>query len=213
MNLGILIILITTLGYFSNWLNWRYLNYPIVRFLYYFGAAIHELSHAIFCMIAGARITEFSIFSKQPHVTSLKPKLPIVGQFLISLAPIVGGLAFLFLLNKYFLEGYFVMPQILSPADLLLAPLDLLSQINLLSWQSWLMIFLFLNTGAMIGPSFSDLKNIWPLIVASFFVKWPLLFGLGLLVAALILTNILLQIIFLLAILVAKKKPILAAFF
>ena len=205
MNLGLLVILITPLGYTSNWLNWRYLNYPIVKFLYYFGVAIHELSHAIFCVLTGARITEFSIFSKQPHVTSLKPRLPIAGQFLVSLAPIIGGLAFLFILNKYFLSGYFTIPIIVGPKDIFFAPFNLLSQINLLNWQSWLMVFLFLNAGAMIGPSFSDIKNIWPLIVASFFIKWPPLFELGLLVLALILTNILLQIILLLAILPIKK--------
>jgi len=206
MNLGILILLITGLGYVSNWLNWRYLNYPVVRFLYYFGAAIHESSHALFCMLTGARITEFSVFSKQPHVSASKPRLPIIGQFLVSLAPIIGGSAFLFILNKYFLEGYFIVPQILSPSGLFFAPFDILAQINLMGWQSWLMIFLFLNTGAMIGPSFSDIKNIWPLIIASFFIKWPPLFELGLLVCALILTNILLQIILLLAILPIRKS-------
>ncbi len=211
MNLGVLIVLITLLGYASNWLNWRYLNYPAVRFLYYFGAAIHESSHAIFCVLTGARISEFSVFSKEPHVTSAKPKIRIVGQILVSLAPIAGGLTFLFLLNKYFFEGYFIVPQSLSPANLFFAPFDLLFQINLLNWQSWLMVFLFLNVGAMIGPSFSDLKNIWPLILASFFINWPPLFALGLLVVALILTNILIQIILMLAILLIRKKPLWAA--
>ncbi|MFH1401813.1 MAG: M50 family metallopeptidase [Parcubacteria group bacterium] len=195
MNLGILIILIAILGYISNWLNWRYLNHPAVRFLYYCGTIVHELSHAIFCILTGAKITEFSVFSRQPHVVSLKPKIPFVGPFLVSLAPIIGGLFFLFALNKYFLEGYFIMPQVLNLPDLFLAPFHLLSQINFSDWQSWLMILLFLNVGAMIGPSFSDLKNIWPLLIIAFFVKSVALIEICLLVASLVLTNLFIQTI------------------
>jgi len=188
MNLGILIILITLLGYISNWLNWRYLNYSIVHLLYYLGVFIHELSHATFCLLTGATITGGSIFSREPHVIHSKPKLPFIGQLLISLAPIVGGLSLLFLINKYCLVNYFKIPQ-------LTAPLILLSQINLMNWQSWLMILLFLNVGAMIGPSSQDLKNIWPIMVILFFVKWPLIMNLSLLVIILILTNIIIQIV------------------
>jgi hypothetical protein len=206
MNLGVLIVLITLLGYFSNWLNWRYLNYSLIRFLYYFGAAVHELSHAIFCLLTGAKITEFSIFSKQPHLISQKPKIPILGQLLISIAPIIGGLAFLFVLNHYFLSEQFVISKISNIKELLFAPFNLLSQINIFNWRSWLMIFLFLNIGSMLGPSLLDLKNIWPLIIVLFFVKWPLLSELCLLVVALILTNILLQIILFLLTLILKKS-------
>ncbi len=193
MNLGILIILIALLGYISNWLNWRYLNYPIVRLLFYVGAVIHELSHGLLCFLTGATITESSIFSREPHITNLKPKLPFVGQTLISLAPIAGGLLFLFLINKYFLVNYFST-----------SPLHLLSQINLFDWQSWLMILLFLNVGAMIGPSFQDLKNIWPIIIALFFITLPALINVSLFVITLILINIIIQVILMLAIRIVK---------
>ena len=198
MNLGILIILIALLGYISNWLNWRYLNYSVVRLLFYVGAFIHELSHIIFCRLTGATITGGNIFSREPHITYSKPKLPFIGHLLISLAPIVGGLLFLFLINKYYLVNYFKIPQFYDWQGFLIAPLTLLSRINLLDWQSWLMILLFLNVGAMIGPSFQDLKNIWPIMIILLFVKWPLLINLSLLVIILILTNIIIQIILIL---------------
>ena len=195
MNLGILIILIALLGYISNWLNWRYLNYSAVRLLFYVGAFLHELSHIIFCRLTGATITGGNIFSRKPHVIHSKPKLPLIGQLLISLAPIIGGLLFLFLINKYYLVNYFEIPQFSDWQSVLIAPLNLLSQINLLDWQSWLMILLFLNVGAMIGPSLQDLKNIWPIMIILLFVESPLLINLSLLVIILILTNIIIQII------------------
>ena len=200
MNLGILIILIALLGYISNWLNWRYLNYSVVRLLFYVGAFLHELSHVIFCRLTGATITGGNIFSRKPHVIHSKPKLPFIGQLLISLAPIIGGLLFLFLINKYYLVNYFEIPQFSDWQSVLIAPLNLLSQINLLGWQSWLMILLFLNVGAMIGPSLQDLKNIWPIMIILLFIKCSPLLSLSLLVIILILTNIIIQIILILVI-------------
>lgn len=204
MNIGVLVILISLLGNVSNWLNWRYLNYSIVRLLYYLGAVIHELSHALFCLLTGATIVEISIFSKKPHVVYSKPKLPFIGKLLISLAPIVGGLLFLFLINKYYLANYFIIPQFSDWKSILIAPLKLLSQINLFTWQSWVMILLFLNVGAMIGPSWRDLKNIWPIIIILFFFKYSLFTSLGLLVIILILTNTLIQITLILVIEIIK---------
>ena len=205
MNLGILIILITLLGYISNWLNWRYLNYSAVRLLFYVGAVVHELSHIIFCRLTGAAITGGSIFSREPHVIHSKPKLPLIGQLLISLAPIVGGLSLLFLINKYYLVNYFEIPLEFSDwQSVLTAPLNLLSQINLIGWQSWLMISLFLNVGAMIGPSLQDLKNIWPIMIILLFVECPLLINLSLLVIILILTNVIIQLILILVIRMVK---------
>lgn len=200
MNLGILIISIVALGYISNWINWRYLNYKIVHLLYYAGVFIHETSHAIFCVLTGAKIGKYNIFSRQPQVIHSKPRLRFIGQPLISLAPLIGGLFFLFLVNKYFLAGYFEIPPFFNWQDALIVPLKLLTQINLFAWQSWIMILLFLNVGAMIGPSPQDLKNMWPILIVFFFIKSSLLTNLSLLVIILILANIAIQIILILII-------------
>ena len=211
MNLGLLIILITTLGTVSNWLNWRFLDYSVVRWFYYLGAVVHELSHAIFCFLTRAKIVEIKIFSEKPHVTHTKAKLPIIGEMLISLAPIAGGLLVLFLINKYFLVGHFRIPEFSNWQDVFLAPFKLLPQINLFSWQSWLTILLFLNVGAMIGPSLQDLKNIWPVILILFFFNYSWLANLGLIVIILILTNILIQFILTLFIWIIKITVSIAA--
>ena len=194
INLGIVIIAISALGYVSNWLNWRLLHFKIVHFFYFLGAFVHESSHALLCLLTGAKILEFQAFSGKPHVTYAKPKLAILSNPLISFAPIAGGLLFLWLVNKFVLAGYFVIPELLVWQNIFSDTIKLLAQINVMAWQSWVMILLFLNVGAMIGPSARDLKNIWPVLILLLFVKSQFFIHLGLLAVMLILVNITIQV-------------------
>ena len=147
LSLGIVIVLIALFGALSNFLNWRYLNYGIVRLLYYIGAFVHELSHAVLCVLTGARIEEFAVFAEQPRVIHRKSKIPLLGELLIAAAPIAGGLLFLFLINHFLLGNYFIPPAVVSVYDwrsVLGNLFAIVSEINLLQWQSWIMILLFL---------------------------------------------------------------------
>lgn len=204
VTIGIIIIIVSILGYVSNWLNWHFLNYKINYLLYYFGAFVHESSHAIFCLLTSARISEYKIFVKQPHVSYSNPKLPIIGNLLISIAPILGGLILLFFINKYFFMNQYIMPQFSNWKFLLTDLLKFLRQINIMEWKNLITIFLFLNIGAMIGPSWQDLKNAWFLIIILIFISWSFFTHLGLLAVALILVNIILQIILIVIISSAK---------
>jgi hypothetical protein len=200
ISLGIVIVLIAAFGYASNFLNWRYLNYGITRLLYYIGALVHETSHAILCVLTGAKIEKFVVFAEQPQVVHRKSKIPLLGELLISAAPIAGGLLFLFLINRFVLGNYFTMPSVQFSnwqdwRNILAAPLALLVQINLLQWQSWVAILFSFNAGAMLGPSARDLKNVWPMLILLFFVKSPLLVNLALMALSLIFFNIILQMI------------------
>lgn len=191
MTFGITIILISVLGYISNLLNNKYLNYKSIKWLYFIGASIHEISHAIACFFTGAKISEISIFTSQPKVVHSKSKIPIIGQMLISFAPIVGGFTFIFLINK-FLLGNFLSIQISN--NLFLSSINFLSQINILSWQGIVIILLLLNSGAMIGPSFQDIKNTWLAFLILLFVGWNFGTSIGILISALILANIIIQL-------------------
>lgn len=184
MSLGLVILLIVIFGYASNWLNWRYLNNRIVRLSYYVGTFVHESSHALLCLLTGAKVLEFKVFSSEPHVVHGPPRLPLIGKPLISSAPIFGGLTFLFLVNHFLLKDAFLLTD----------PLGILAQIRPWEWQSWVMILLFLNVGAMIGPSIQDMKNVWPVLILLFFVSSPLLVGLGAVALNLIFVNIAIQI-------------------
>lgn len=195
MNLGLIVLSITALGCFSNFLNWRYLNYRATHLLYYVGAFVHETSHAILCVLTGAKIREFRVFSRQPHVTHERSRLLFVGEALISFAPIAGGLLFLSVVNAYVLGNFFVVPQFSGLGSLIVSILTLIGEINLSAWQSWVMIFLFFNVGAMIGPSVRDLKNIWLVIVVLLFINSAFLGNLALMAVSLVIINIILQIV------------------
>ncbi len=198
MSLGLILTLIAAFGYISNTLNWRCLNYRIIRLLYYIGALVHETSHAILCILTGAKILEFAVFAEQPRVVHERSKVPVVGELLISAAPIAGGLLFLFLVNRYLLGNYFILPQIANWYNwksVFTALFEFLLQINLLQWQSWVIVFLLFNVGAMLGPSTQDLKNVWPALIILFFINFPPLVGFGLAALGLILANILLQMV------------------
>jgi len=203
MNLGVAILSVTALGYLSNWMNGRYLNYRLIHWFYYIGAIVHETSHAILCILTGAKITEFKVFSSQPCVVHRKSKLLLLGEPLISLAPIVGGLCFLYLVNHYFLADSFSIPHFLGWRDIVTEMRGFLLQINLLRWQSWVMVFLFFNIGAMIGPSPQDLKNMWPLLVVLLFVPWAAVANIAFFAAGLILITLVIQIILITAIAIA----------
>ena len=197
MSLGFVLIGITALGYISNWLNWHYLNHRLTHYLYYIGAFVHESSHAILCLVTGARIDEFKVFSSQPHVRHSVSKLPLVGEFFISSAPILGGLFFLFLINHFVLSDHFSVTTLTGQwGDLYTGPRSILSQIRPLEWQAWVMVVLSLNSGAMIGPSFQDLKNMWPVLILAFFIQSPTLEYLSIVALSLICVNIIIQLCF-----------------
>ena len=202
--IGIIIIIISALGYISNWLNWRFLNYKINYLLYYFGAFIHESSHAMLCLLTGARISEYKVFVRQPHVTYSNSKLPVLGNLLIAIAPIFGGLLLLFFIDKYFLVNQYIMPSFFGWNFFLEDFLKFLKQIDLSAWKNLITIFLFLNIGAMIGPSLQDLKNVWILIIILVFIPSSLFTHLGFLAISLILINIIFQIILILILALIK---------
>ncbi|MFZ2205039.1 MAG: M50 family metallopeptidase [Minisyncoccia bacterium] len=204
MTIGIIIIIISTLGYISNWLNWRFLNYKINYLLYYFGAFIHESSHALMCLLTGARISEYKVIVDQPRVSYSSSKLPILGNLLIAIAPIFGGLIVLFFVREYFFINIYHMPEFSNWKLLLTDSLNFLKQINILNWKNLVTIFLFLNIGAMIGPSWQDLKNVWFLIIILIFIPWPFFTHLGLLAISLILINIIFQIVLIIIISILK---------
>lgn len=201
MTLGIIILLIVIFGFFSNWLNGHYLNFKITHYLYYIGAFVHESSHAIMCLLTGAKVQEYSVFSAQPHVTHTKSRLLIIGGILISSAPIFGGILFLFLIN-YFLPSANItlIKEVTDWKEILLIPLDLIKNINILSWHGIVLIMLLLNSGAMIGPSLQDMKNIWFVFIPFLFFSIPYVNSLCFTAFIIILANIYIQVLLILLI-------------
>lgn len=72
------------------------------------GVIIHEFSHAIFCILTGAKIRKMALFDEDGgYVEHTPSKIPIFGQAIISFAPFGVGL-----LTIYFLAKMMGLPEV-----------------------------------------------------------------------------------------------------
>ena len=204
MTIGIYLLIILVLGYLSVYLREVWLDFRWLKPLTWLGILIHESAHAIFCLLTGGKITGFRVTAREGYVTHYRPKLPIFGPMLTAIAPMIFGLILLGLLNHFWLKTSLGLVS----ADLWPTWLAVLKSLNPLTWQAWVLLAIFLNIGVMVGPSLEDLKNIWPIILLSFFLHSQGLAQILALVSAFILINIILFIILILVkIWLNKKRP------
>ncbi len=193
MTTGIAILLLSALAYVSNWINWKYLNSPFTRYSYILGALIHETAHACIAVLTGAKVTEFSIRPPQPHVTHTPSKLPFIGNALIALAPFIVCLSILSFFHTAILST--VPPLSLHFESLVVLIHHALAFYSTLSFSviSGIILFLLLNIGAMLGPSYQDLKHAWVIVLPLLFFDIHPLTTIALQATLLILYGIILQ--------------------
>ena len=108
-------------------------------------------------------------------------------------------------MNRYLLLNYLTINEISSWSEIFNIVLNILSQINIITWQGWIVLLLSFNVGAMLGPSFQDLKNIWWVFIILFFIKWSFLINIAIVIIALIITNIIIQLSLILLLKIFKK--------
>lgn len=198
--IGLVIIAISTLGYISNYINGQYLRGPVVRALYYIGAFVHETSHALVALCMGAKVVEYTVFSRQPRVVYVRPKVRIIGDALIAIAPIFGGLGFLFLLNAFVLHHALSVGNVHNWSDVPKMVLEFFTHFNIRAWESWVLLVLCLNSGSMLGPSLQDLKNVWIILLVLVFIPWAWLTSIGFIAIGLIAANIVVQAVLVLVV-------------
>lgn len=137
-------------------------TWPLYRILLWPGVIVHELSHALVAKILGAKIYSIVLWeAKGGHVTHGPTKVPVIGTFLVAIAPVFGGLA----------AFATIAHQTLTPTSL-----DALSTLThnplaisvwnklfaTLPWSSgklWVFFFLIINAGMAIAPSYDDIAN------------------------------------------------------
>jgi hypothetical protein len=151
------------------------------------GTVVHELGHAIFCIIFGHKITDLNLFNPDPETGTLgyvkhsynRANLyQLVGNFFIGIGPIILGTAVIFLLsywllglNPFNLAGNFnAAPTQLNSWDafgklfqsLWNSSGHLLNEIfswqHISSWELYAFIYLVFAIGSSISLSPPDIK-------------------------------------------------------
>ena len=191
MTIGLYIIIILALGYVSVYVRERYLDVKWMKPITYLGILIHETCHAIACIATGGKVVKMNISSTQGSVEHYQPKIPILGPILVSVAPLIGGLVVIGILNQVLL-GSSIQLQSNNIWENLV---EIFTSLNFLTWQTWVLVVFFLNIGVMIGPSTQDLKNIWLPVVLSFFLNIPELSQILAFAISLIIINLFLFLI------------------
>jgi len=156
------------------------------------GLIVHEMSHVLACLLTGATVKEASLFGggAAGRVTHTKPAVPIVGQALISLAPLIGCGASLWLsavgvlrpASRHFALRTQLPAELLKPdafAEYLVAVLretfNAVTSADFGDWRTYLFLYLATVLVIHMSPSRRDLRS----GVASLIAVGLLLFALG----------------------------------
>lgn len=130
---------------------------PFYYFIVFPGVVIHEISHAVVAIITGAHIKGIKLFSKSGgYVIHSKSRIPIIGQVLISFAPVFGQIIVILLLSRL------LFPELFSESWYRLNSSSLeqlFKAIDILSWQGILLLYIIISCVLSIAPSSKDITN------------------------------------------------------
>jgi hypothetical protein len=188
MTIGFYIIIILILGYFTVYLRENWLRVKWLKPLTWLGIFIHEACHALASIITGGKVASIRVTSTEGSVSHYPSKIPVIGPILIALAPLFGGLALLGLVDHFWLKT----GVNLDSSSISQAFVSFFSNLKLFSWQALVWLAICLNIGVMLGPSKQDLKNIWLIVLVSFFIYNQAIANIFILAIVLIIINLLL---------------------
>ncbi|MDD1694627.1 MAG: M50 family metallopeptidase [Methanoregula sp.] len=165
---GIVVMLISTM------LDHLWAQVLPMRIFYYLvrapGVVVHECSHMLGCLLTGATITNVVLFSKEGgSVTYTRPKLPILGDVIISSAPLfciplfLTGLTWCF--SAYLGCTFPQFPVSIDSAGTLhtlgAGIVELFSQNLVTAFHPWFLLYLYLTLSLVlsVAPSRQDIRN------------------------------------------------------
>lgn len=130
------------------------------------GVIVHELSHAIGCIITGAKIQRIRFFKREggdtTHTTS---PIPIIGQLIISMMPLAVGFAAVLFLSQKIMPTNYSISYGFSIKDF---PSFAFQVFKLIQWHSitsWVYLYLILSIGSTMIPSIRDFINsLWAFV-------------------------------------------------
>ncbi|MEK7096672.1 MAG: M50 family metallopeptidase [Patescibacteria group bacterium] len=127
------------------------------------GIIIHEVAHAVACLVTGAKIKALDMFNKNGgSVEHFKPKLPIIGPILISTAPIIFGVIIIYFLSKLIgLKPVDLTGMNYSYSDGLELIKRIILSFNAHGIRNGIVLYLLFSVAVTMNPSIQDLKNIF----------------------------------------------------
>lgn len=136
------------------------------------GIILHELSHAFFCLLTGAKVISIDMFKKEGgEVKHGHSKVPILGPILISLAPFVVGALAIFFLSKYVGFKTIGISEIsFNFQSVSQWFIESMKSINFGNIRTVVAFYLVLSIAVTMIPSVTDMKNIFFSIIAVFIV-------------------------------------------
>ncbi len=194
--LAVICTLLYFLGKFINYRLYRSFGWSGVLATAWIGTPVHEYSHYLACVLARHKIVDFALFKPDSRNLSLgwvdhayDPKSwyqRIPGNFLISLAPFVGGS-----LVIYFVSWKFYPQLLQTEPQKFVNPLETLGILHLfysslldstgrfvselvraaetMDFEFFFYLYVLLSVGSHLSPSPSDMRTAWwPGIVLSF---------------------------------------------
>ena len=94
------LILVAVLSSATSGLWGKFADAKIIKVFLLPGSIIHDLSHALVCLITGTTIKELNLFALNgSEIKYDKPKIPVLFDFLIVAAPIFGCAFFIFFIS------------------------------------------------------------------------------------------------------------------
>lgn len=129
------------------------------------GVIVHELSHALACVLMRAKINRIRFFdSSGGAVEHQPPRVPLIGKPIISLAPLMGVTMAIFGL-AYYMGYHVVVPRIdflssfLLNFNVLAKGAFKIISLSFGDWQLLVFLYLLISLSASIAPSATDLKH------------------------------------------------------
>jgi hypothetical protein len=169
------------------------------------GVIAHECAHILGCILTGAEIRHVVLYSREGgSVTYSSPRLPYIGDVIISMAPLFAIPLLLTFLTMFFATClgcvFPVFPvSIQSPEALSMVGLGIVNALvtNLVTqFNGWFLLYLYLTTSLVLStaPSAQDMKNAAIGFFLIFLAGIPIIWsGIPLLVEILIHFMVLLQ--------------------
>ncbi len=138
--LGLLVAALL-LSYAANWFLARVFVGRTYRFLIAPGVIIHEYSHALACILTGARIRQVRVFDAAGGAVVHEEPRMALGVGIISVAPILGAAIAVYLLALALVPGFVGF-----------------GELAISSWQFLLFAYLASAITAAMAPSVQDLR-------------------------------------------------------